>query len=331
MPGKRVREMRNILRRIDRRELVASVVVLAVLVTVPVWVWWRSHSFETTYPKDVKVFNITGIGSQGRWTLEEVSAFNYWWKAFQRAEIHVEPGDSVVLRLQSADVTHVFYAPTLNVGPVTIEPGRVEVVGFRAVGAGIHYYYCMSICGDCHYFMRGSIAIGTIVETAGSPLQTADLCLRHTPEPPGLTLAAHGEYLFQRMGCVACHGERGKGKIPNSNYVKKTVPQLNRLFETLSMSGKGDAEKLWKLIEIGKSPEQLQEMPTEIRRQRIVLSKYQAVRDVIKEGRTPARADTVSFVPPLAMPAWGDKLSERDIDAVLVYLLQNQEWEEAAQ
>ena len=314
---------------LDLAEKAAVISTIAAIVIVPLFIWWINRAvISRAELSGARVFNLTGLGSQGRWTVEEVNGFNYWWKSFPRAEVHVEPNELVVLRLQSGDVTHAFYAPTLNVGPVYIEPGHVEVVTFRAREAGVHYYYCMSICGDCHYFMRGMIVVGSAVAASELPEQSKEWCAHTIPDPADTTLHDRGRYLFQTMGCIACHGEEGRGRVFNPNYVKNTVPALNLLSKSLSLSGPEDAEILTRLIAEGKRPEQMEAMSTGFERQSIVIGKYRAIRDVIKMGRTPARTDTASFVPPLAMPSWREKLSEHDIDALLVYLLQHQAWED---
>ena len=78
----------------------------------------------------------------------------------------------------------------------------------------------------------------------------------------------------------------------------------------------------------GKTLAQMEGEDIGIPQQTRVLAQYRTVRDVIRSGRQPARSDTTSFSPPLAMPAWGTKLTEHDIDAILVFLLRNQVWED---
>lgn len=276
----------------------------------------------------LKVFELTGVGSQGRWTLEPVSGFNYWWKTFPQAEIKVDPGDSVVIRLHSADVTHVFYAPTLRLGPVLIEPGHAELLSFRAAAAGTHTFYCMSVCGHCHFFMRGEIVVGAGGLPADSTAPPEAVCMHDLAPPAGGDAAAQGEYLFRSMGCIACHGEKGTGGIQNPNYARQTVPRLNLLYRTLSLEDEEECGRLQEIIEKGTVRPGGADLGAGRELRRLVFLKYLSVRSVIREGRIPARADTLSYRPPLAMPSWGARLSERDIDDILLYLLRHQAWEE---
>ena len=321
----------NKLIQLDAQERLSTLGTLALIVGLPVLIWWyQGKHIPDSFPKEAKVFNLTGLGSLGKWTLEDVCGYNYWWKSFSPATIEVDDGDLVVLRLKSADATHIFYAPTLGIGPIAIEPGHVEVVTFRAGNKGIHEYYCMAVCGECHFFMRGKIKVGKVnePELVIASTQSDPTCQHDLHEPTSSSLYDKGKFLFRQKGCTTCHGEGGKGGVPNPNYVKGTVPTLTTLAKTLSLDDKEAAEQLVKLIDESKNFEQLAERSTDIPRNRLVLAKYQIVRDVIEKGRPAARADTTSFEPPLSMPMWHQKLSQRDVDALIVYLLKQQSWED---
>lgn len=308
--------------RLRVQEAVAILLTLGMLIAVPFLV--LRHAGSGAFAGRVKMFDLTGIADQGRWTLEEVNGLNYWWKTFVRAEIRVEPGDTVILQLHSSDVTHGFYAPTLGLGPVLVEPGHVQVVTFVAGVPGVHYYYCTSICGRCHYFMKGMILVGTEAPAPGAESEMGEACLHHVDPPADGTPAEHGRYLFQTMGCVACHGMEGRGDVVNPNYVNRTVPRLNRLAHKLFLDDPVTLSRVRSMIEQRKTPEEMEAMGADLPRFNRVVSQYRTVRDVIRNGRTPARVDTVLFVPPLAMPSWKAKLAESDIDDILVYLFDHQ-------
>jgi mono/diheme cytochrome c family protein len=293
---------------------------------------YEEKHISDRYPLEAKVFTLTGIGGEGKWTLEEVTGYNHWWKSFPEATVVVEQGDVVVIRLKSADVTHIFYAPTLDIGPIHIEPGYVQEVTFAAHDDGVHEYYCLSVCGDCHFYMKGRIIVGSQFLKEIPARQPTDFCAFNVniPEPRSMDLYRRGRFLFQKMGCITCHGAGGVGGKPNPNYVKGTVPALNKLARTLSLVDEEATNELVKLIEERKRVDEMDQMDTRIPRQNLVLAKYRTVRNVIKEGRpNVARNDTTMFNPPLTMPSWGEKLSEREIDALIVYLLKQQSWEDA--
>ena len=102
-------------------------------------------------------------------------------------------------------------------------------------------------------------------------------------EPTDTSAAEKGRAVFQKYGCAACHGIRGLGGIHNKNMdIGEEVPSL-------------------RYVSDGYTREELKE--------------------VIRKGRFPARASSKEPTPPLWMPAWGDKLSEEELEAVVDYLI----------
>jgi mono/diheme cytochrome c family protein len=90
-----------------------------------------------------------------------------------------------------------------------------------------------------------------------------------------------GEMIYNRAGCVACHGDRGRGGFPNNNVIGNAVPGLKHARDGFSV------------------PEL---------KERILL------------GRRPEPADPAGPPPLVAMPAWKDFLTEDEIDALVTYL-----------
>ena len=102
------------------------------------------------------------------------------------------------------------------------------------------------------------------------------------PEPVYASKVEQGAAVFQRAGCGACHGPQGRGGIRNPNMdMGEEVPTLGYVSE-------------------GYSKEE--------------------VKEIIREGRYPAKANRDGLAPPLWMPSWKGKLSEEEIDAVVEYL-----------
>lgn len=90
-----------------------------------------------------------------------------------------------------------------------------------------------------------------------------------------------GEMIYVRAGCVACHGERGRGGFPNNNVVGNAVPGLIHARD-------------------GFSTEELKER--------------------IRSGRRPEPADVNAAPPYLTMPAWSEVLTDDEINDLVVYL-----------
>lgn len=90
-----------------------------------------------------------------------------------------------------------------------------------------------------------------------------------------------GEVIFNRVGCVGCHGAAGKGGYPNNNVVGGKIPSLTNVAE-------------------GYSKDELKER--------------------IRDGKTSDPADPAAPEPMIAMPAWKEVLKDDEIDALADYL-----------
>ncbi|MBI4060014.1 MAG: c-type cytochrome [Elusimicrobia bacterium] len=94
---------------------------------------------------------------------------------------------------------------------------------------------------------------------------------------------ARGRVIYARAGCVGCHGVGGAGGYPNNNVAGGLIPALDKV-----QDGYTKAELIAK----------------------------------IKKGvPRPQKADPEGPAPLIAMPAWGEKLDERELDALASYLL----------
>ncbi|MBI3333057.1 MAG: c-type cytochrome [Candidatus Omnitrophica bacterium] len=92
-----------------------------------------------------------------------------------------------------------------------------------------------------------------------------------------------GRGVFEKYGCMGCHGIGGRGGVRNKNMeMAEEVPPLVYVSD-------------------GFSREELKE--------------------TIRKGRYPARSDPSGPAPPLWMPAWEQKISEEELDALVEYLI----------
>jgi len=302
------------------KEKLAVICVLVALAVVPGLVVIYQNIYRPAR-YDQRVINITGVGARGAWTLETVNGLNYWWKSFEPATIHIQLNEQVVLRLLSADVFHQFYVPALGIGPVDVEPGYVKEIRFRAEKAGVFQYYCTSMCGGCHFYMQGWIVVTPAGEKPASPRPIAcSLCLPTFERPDADGAVALGEYLYQTMGCMTCHGIAGRGGVANYNYIKKTVPAHNRTAQKIFLSDADDRQAFLDLLRQGADLDHPDE-PPDITRYRLVMARFKAAVDLINKGKRAARLDLAGPEPPLQMPAWQDKLTRRQVHAIMGYFI----------
>jgi len=313
-----------------KQETIAALLVLLSIVAVGVAVaWYGSAAVPGAGEPGVVVFNLTGVASSGVWTLDEVNGLNYWWKRFEPATLQVEEGDEVVINLYSADLFHRFYVPAFSVGPVDVEPGHMATVRFTASRSGVFQYYCTSMCGGCHFYMRGWLVVSAPGATpVEPPAIVCPLCLPDLgPPPPGDDLVELGGYLYLRQGCVTCHGPQGMGGISNPNSANSPVPAHNTTAQKLFLASPDDAQALIDLITRTPELEALEEEP-EITRFPVVRSRYANAKQIIRDGRYSSKLDANGPEPPLQMPAWQYLIEEREMDALLVYFVSLYPWEE---
>lgn len=132
---------------------------LAILIlTPPALIGLDLHFSAGATAADV-TFTLTGVSEGGVWTEEEIAGHNYWRRTPGPARLAVRTGQTVRIRLKSADVTHGFSIPDLDVGPVLVEPGHVAEVAFTPEEPGEYLFQCTTRCGECHEEMLGSLVV----------------------------------------------------------------------------------------------------------------------------------------------------------------------------
>ena len=312
------------------KERIAAILVLLPMAAVTAAVAWFGWSSDRA-PRsgDTVIFNLTGVGADGVWTTKPVNGLNYWWQSFEPATLYVTEGDEVVINLRSADVFHRFYLPAFSVGPAAIEPGHTVTVRFKADRHGVYQYYCTSMCGGCHFYMRGWIVVSRKGETPVQPPPI--MCTLCRPDeltrPDTESLVDHGAYLYLEKGCITCHGPEGQGGIVNDNSANSPVPAHNTTAEKLFLESPEDAEVFIRLLNETDDLGALEEAPA-ISRFPVVRTRFENAKEIVRNGRYTSKLDPTGPEPPLQMPAWQHIVREREIDALLVYFVSLYPWEE---
>jgi heme/copper-type cytochrome/quinol oxidase subunit 2 len=78
---------------------------------------------------------------------------------FEPATISVAQGDSVRLRLHSADRTHAFAIKAFRVKALIPKVGEAVIVEFVADRAGTFDFTCAEYCGTGHAGMKGRLVV----------------------------------------------------------------------------------------------------------------------------------------------------------------------------
>ncbi|WP_168879007.1 cytochrome c oxidase subunit II [Rhizobium sp. P28RR-XV] len=144
----------------------------------------------------------------------KVRGQQWWWqflyddadpsKAFQTAnEMHIPVGVDIRIELESSDVIHSFWVPSLA-GKRDLIPGRKNTMTIRADRPGVYRGQCAEFCGLQHSHM----ALFVIAEDMAdyqrwAASQRSDGISPTDPE------STAGKALFMRKPCIACHTIRG--------------------------------------------------------------------------------------------------------------------------
>lgn len=144
----------------------------------------------------------------------EVRAHQWWWEltyldgdASDRVvtanELHIPVGRPVKLLLESADVIHTFWVPSLA-GKRDMIPGSTNELVIEANETGIFRGQCNEFCGAQHTLM----AFHVVAE----PAEMFDRWLagqREPANPPETPELQKGRHVFMTQGCALCHRVRG--------------------------------------------------------------------------------------------------------------------------
>lgn len=134
-----------------------------------------------------------------------------WWWEFRYPdlgivtanELHVPVGQTIDVRLTSADVIHSFWFPRIG-GKRDAIPGHENQVWFTVDSAGVYLGQCAEFCGLSHALMKMELVaeeparFEAWVERQRSDALVADSAL-----------FTEGSQAFLQSGCIACHKIRG--------------------------------------------------------------------------------------------------------------------------
>jgi cytochrome c oxidase subunit 2 len=143
-----------------------------------------------------------------------VTGEQWWWrvtyfgedgKPIRSAnEIRMPVGADVEFTLETADVIHAFWVPSLG-GKVDMVPGRTNRVVLRADREGVYRGQCAEYCGGPHAWM--GLSVIAMPEADFANWLEAEAATGLTPADNDSAWA--GRQLFLASGCGGCHTIRG--------------------------------------------------------------------------------------------------------------------------
>lgn len=141
-----------------------------------------------------------------------VSGLQWWWRVHYLVdgeevelanEIWLPVNEPVQLYLESEDVIHSFWVPSLA-GKMDTIPGRTTDLSFTPTKTGHYRGVCAEFCGTGHALMQLDV---NVVER-----KVFDEWLARQRTPVTVS-GGRGEKAFLTSGCIACHTVRGISDI----------------------------------------------------------------------------------------------------------------------
>jgi cytochrome c oxidase subunit 2 len=185
---------------LERNVAAASAVTIAVLVVL-VFVSVVSGRGLTS-PSGAGAITVDVIGHQWWWDFRyhDVTPSDV---VTSPNELHIPVGVPVVLKAQSTDVIHSFWAPNLY-GKRDLIPGEITNTWIQADTPGVYRGQCAEFCGAQHAHM----AFVVVAE----PMDAFLKWIEHQREPavePASDDARRGHDVFMQGPCVLCHSIQG--------------------------------------------------------------------------------------------------------------------------
>ncbi|WP_128927146.1 cytochrome c oxidase subunit II [Bradyrhizobium guangxiense] len=144
----------------------------------------------------------------------KIIGHQWWWevryeddspdRSFVTAnEIRIPIGQPVKVELETADVIHSFWVPSLT-GKMDLITGQKNELQFTAKNAGVYRGQCAEFCGLQHAHM--AFAVFALSPDEFGRWRDHENQSASSPADP---LGKQGEQLFRARGCALCHAIRG--------------------------------------------------------------------------------------------------------------------------
>lgn len=179
-------------------EVVWTVIPLIIVMVMFAW-GFKGCLDMTTVPLEASRNTYKATAKQWSWTFaypnDPAQSFNEVW---------VQVDKPVQFLLESTDVLHAFYLPSMRVKRDVV-PGRYQSVWFTPTTVGEYHLFCAEYCGNDHSRMYAKLHVVTAAEYATRPWD------QWKDETPALA-AKSGESLYKQI-CASCHSVNGSPSV----------------------------------------------------------------------------------------------------------------------
>jgi cytochrome c oxidase subunit II len=157
---------------------------------------------RTVFAKDEHALTLKIVGHQWWWEVRYEADSPH--QSFVTAnEIRIPTGQPVKVELESADVIHSFWVPSLT-GKMDLITGQKNELQFTARNAGVYRGQCAEFCGLQHAHMAFAV-IALSLDEFGRWRDHENESANSSIDP----LGKQGEAVFRGRGCALCHSIRG--------------------------------------------------------------------------------------------------------------------------
>jgi cytochrome c oxidase subunit II len=174
-------------------EVVWTVIPLIIVMVMFAW-GFKGCLDMTTVPLEASRNTYKATAKQWSWSFtypDGTQSFNDVW---------VEVNKPVQFLLESTDVLHAFYIPSMRVKRDVV-PGRFQSVWFEPTETGVYHLFCAEYCGTDHSRMYARVHVVKADEYAKQPW---NVWLDSTPAEA----AQSGAGLYKQL-CASCHSVDG--------------------------------------------------------------------------------------------------------------------------
>jgi cytochrome c oxidase subunit 2 len=191
-----------------RLEIVWTAIPALILAVV---LFLTIRTMDDTRPPGGDPLEVRAIAHQWWWE------FDYPSEGISTAnELHVPVGETVIVQVQTTDVIHSFWVPSLAPKQDAI-PGRTQIVWFQAQVPSTFFGKCAEFCGIEHTWMN--------LRVYAQPPADYQAWVKAQQQPAAAPtgLAAQGQQIYFSQTCGSCHaiaGTASNGQIgPNLTHV----------------------------------------------------------------------------------------------------------------
>ncbi|WP_068672506.1 cytochrome c oxidase subunit II [Oceanobacillus sp. Castelsardo] len=185
--------------------------------------------FVLAIPTVISIFDLADTADAESSITVEVTGNQYWWHFDYKGEeiqtsqdLYIPVGEKVYLDIQSSDVIHSFWVPTIS-GKMDANPENVNTMFIEAYEEGVYWGKCAELCGPSHSLMDFKVVA---VSQDEFDQWVEDMKSANPEEAPQDAVATEGQELFEANNCMACHaiGSSPVAVGPNlTNYANRTT------------------------------------------------------------------------------------------------------------